>query len=256
MAAAVPFALKAGIPLAASFLGKKLSGPSPQQRAAMTGTQQAGEQVGAMAPPLMQQGTDLTQQGGGYLRQGSNDLSQAGRYYSNILSNRRAATNALAPEMTTAMDFYRGAGQKVQRTMRGGSRDYAQAELDRQKVGQLASYLPQARAGAAQGMERIGSAQGALGGTAIGGGASLTGQGVNAASNAAYINSGLFNQATQLQQQQGAGGKAFGSLLYDIAQMIPWGKKAPLSSSRVPGNFYTGLPTLGAGGNQNISGKL
>lgn len=225
MAAAVPFALKAGIPLAASLFGKKLSGPSKPQQAAMTGTQNAATQVGAMAPPLMQQGKALTQQGGGYLQQGADSLRGAGSYYGNILGSRQGATNALAPEMTTALDFYKGAEGRNNRTLRGGSRDYANAELNRQKVGQLASYLPTARANAAQGMERVGSAAGNLGGTAIGAGASASGQGVNAASNAAYINSGLFNQATQLQQQQQQGGKGIGSLLYDLAQAIPWGKK-------------------------------
>lgn len=210
MAAAVPFALKAGAMIGGSLLGKKLSGPSKEQQAAMAASQQSTQQLGAMAPPLMRQGQQLTQAGG-------QNLGAAGDYYRNILSSRSAARESLAPETTTALEYYRGAEGKAKRTMRGGSRDYALAELDRQKVGQIAGFLPQARANAAQGATGVG-------GTQVGAGWNLAGQGVNAASNAAYASSGLFNQATQMRQQQQEGGKQWGGLLYDIAGMMPWGK--------------------------------
>lgn len=211
-AAAVPFALKAGAMVGGSLLGKKLSGPSGAQKSAMTGTQQSAQQVGAMAPPLMKQGAALTGQGAG-------TLGAAGDYYKNILSNRQSARESLAPEMQGALAYYKGAENKTQRTMRGGSRDYAQAELERQKTGQLAGMLPAARAMAAQGATGVGGAQ-------TGAGAAASGQGVNAAGTAGYINSGLFNQASQLQQQQQEGGKGWGSLLYDAASAMPWGKKS------------------------------
>lgn len=241
MAAAVPFALKAGIPLAASLVGKKLSGPSGAQKSAMTGTQTAANQLGGMAPPLLQQGQQLTGQGTGYLQEGARSLAPAASYYGNILSNRRGARESLAPEMTTALDFYKGAQNKTARTMRGGSRDYASAELDRQKVGQMAGMLPAARANAAQGAANVGGAYGGMGGTAMNAGANATGQGVNAASNAAYVNSGLFNQATGLQQQQGEGGKAWGSLLFDIAKNMPWGK-----GKTGGGGIFSNVPMGGA----------
>jgi hypothetical protein len=121
--------------------------------------------------------------------------------------------------MNTAMEFYRGATNQANRTLRGGRRDYAVAELKRQQAGQLAGMLPAARANAARGIADVG-------GTALSGGSSFAGMGGDLASQGAYINSGLFNQATQLRNQQGEGGKTWGNLLYDVASALPWGKKA------------------------------
>jgi hypothetical protein len=221
MAAAVPFALKAAPMVAGMFMGKKTSGANAQQKAAMTGTQQAATSLGQMGGPLVSQGTAMSRAGG-------TDLDAAGNYYRNILSSRQAGRESLAPEMGTAMEFYRGAAQKAGRTLRGGERDYGLAELDRQKVAQMAGMLPAARRGAAEGL-------GQIGGTRMAGGASMTGQGVNAASNAAYINSGLFNQASQIREQERQGGSTWGKFLGDMVQMIPWGKK------QAPG---MGLPNM------------
>lgn len=234
MAAAVPFALKVGSMVGGSLLGRKLSGPSGAQQSAMQGTQQSAEGLNRLSQPLLQTGFNVMGQAPGYYQQAGRNIGAAGDYYRNILSNRRAATESLAPEMTTALDFYRGAERKTRRTLQGGSRDYALAELDRQKVGQLAGMLPAARRGAAEGALNTGGAYGDLGGNLLYGGANLTGQGVNAASTAAYINSGLFNQATQIREQQGEGGKAWGGFLYDLAQMLPWGK-GTRPPSTVPG---------------------
>ena len=210
MAAAVPFAIKGGSMLLGSLLGKKLSGPSKGQKTAMQGTQQAGNALNAYSQPMMQKGFQLAGQGQG-------DLSQASQYYRNILGNRQAARESLAPEMNTAMDFYRGATSSANRNLRGGKRDYAVADLKRQQAGQLAGMLPAARANAAQGIAGVG-------GTALQGGSSFAGMGGDLASQGAYINSGLFNQATQIKQQEQEGGKGWGSLLYDIAGKLPWGK--------------------------------
>lgn len=241
MAAAVPFALKAGAMVGGSLLGKLTNKPSKAQSSAMQGTQQAAQQVDKVSGPLMQQGSALAGQGAGYLRQGAGQLGQAGGYYGNILSNRRAASESLAPEMTTALDYYKGAASKTARTQRGGGRDYALAELDRQKVGQIAGMLPAARANAAAGMTNVGSATGNLGSSAIYGGGAMTGQGVQAATSNAYINSGLFNNATTLRNQEGEGGKQWGSMLYDMAGSLYGGGKKQLPSSRPPVNpLYTG----------------
>lgn len=210
MAAAVPFAIKAGTMIGGSLLGKKLSGPSKEQKGAMQQTQQAATGLNQMAGPMASQGMGLT-------RQGAGDLGAASQYYRSILGNRQQARESLAPEMQTAMDFYRGAEGKAGRTLRGGSRDTALAELNRQKVGNMAMMLPQARARAAEGAAGVG-------GTLLGGGTNLAATGGNLASNAAYLNQGLFNQASQIRQQQGEGGKGWGSLLYDVAGMLPWGK--------------------------------
>jgi hypothetical protein len=229
MAAAVPFAIKAGAMIGGSLLGKKLSGPSKQQNTAMQGAQNAAGQVGQYASPLVQSGLSTIGQGRGYLQ-------GAGNYYGNILSNRRSAREALAPEMKNVMDYYAGATSKANRTLRGGARDYATAELDKQRVGNLAMMLPQARATAAEGL-------GNLAGSAIYGGSNLVGTGVGAAGKAADIYSGLFNNATTVRNQEGEGGKAWGGLLYDLAGSLFGGKKGGGggTASMIPG---TGIPVF------------
>lgn len=228
MAAAAPFAIKAApwiakgaAMLGGSPLGKKLSGPSKEQKAAMAGQEEAANTVGQYAKPLVQGGTDLA-------RQGAGDLGAAGGYYRNILSSRQAGREALAPEMATAMDFYRGAEGRAKRTMRGGGRDLALAELSRQRVGQFASMLPAARRMAAEGLT-------GTGGTALEGGTAMTGQGVGAATAAGQLRSGMFGNATTIENQRQAGGKAWGNILYDAASMIPWGKGSQQQGGLFPG---------------------
>lgn len=245
MAAAIPFAMKAA-PYAAmglgALFGKKASQPSALQRQAVTQTQQGGQAVSALAPPTLQAGKTLTQQGTGYLGQGASELAPAASYYRNVLGSRSAANTALSPERNTALEYYGGAQRKLQRTMRGPARESAIAELDRQKAGQLASYLPQARQAGAQGLERVGSLYGGMGAQALGAGTSLTGQGLNAAAQGAYLGSGLFNQASQLRDQERQGGQAWGNILYDLAgSLFGMGGKKPLASGRLPiSPLYTG----------------
>lgn len=210
MAQAAPFAMKAGTGILGSLLGKKLSGPSQPQQAAQTGMTQNADQLTAQGSPLLQQGQQ--------------NLAGAGDYYRKILSGSRSTTQAaLAPETNTVMDYYRGAQGKAQREMRGGVRDTAVAELDRQRVGNLAMQAPMARAGAAQGAGQVGTTQ--------------AGQGGNLLATAGYLRSGLFNNATTLQDQAAAGGRGWGSLLYDIAS-AGWPKKKPM-----PGYPATGIGT-------------
>lgn len=207
MAAAAPFAIKAGMALGSSLLGKKLSGPSKDQKTAMAGTQAAAKSVGQYATPLVQQGGQLAQAGG-------ENLGAAGSYYRNLLGSRQQAQNAVAPEVQNAMSYYRGAENKTKRTMTGGSRDYALAELDRQKVGQIAAFTPAARRAAAEGSAQIGS-------SLLGAGANLTNTGVGAAGTAAQINNSLYSQAADQQKQQTEGGKQMGGFIYDILDKLP-----------------------------------
>jgi len=201
-----------------------MSGPSKDQKGAMAGTRESAQQVGAMGQPLMSEGLSMSRAGG-------TDLDAAGNYYRNILSSRVAGRESLAPEMTSAMEFYRGAEGKAKRTLRGGGRDYALAELDRQKVGQMAGMLPAARRSAAEGAAGVGA-------TRVQGGSALTGQGVNAATSAGWLNQGLFNQASQIRQQEREGGSSWGKFLGDLIQSAPWGKGGGgggvLPSKRLP----------------------
>lgn len=234
MAAAIPFALKAGSMIGGALLGKKLSGPSKPQQAAMTGAQQGAQALTAAGQPLLTQGMTMADRAGG-------DLDAAGQYYRNILSSRTAGREALAPEMASALNFYRGAENKTRRTLRGGSRDVALAELDREKVGRMAMLLPEARRSAAQGILDVG-------GTRLSGGTALTGQGTNALANAAYAQGGLFNQATQLRGQEQEGGRAWGGILYDVLGALPWGKGGggTLPSTINPSTLYGAASKLPA----------
>lgn len=236
MAAAIPFALKAAPVIAGMFLGKKASKPSPLQRTATGQTQQAGERLAGMGEATTRTGGELTRTGTGFLSRGAEELAPAASYYRNVLGSRSAANAALAPERGTALEYYRGAEGRLRRTMRGPARESQLAELERQKVGQLASYLPQARQAGAAGLERTAGAYGGLGGQALGAGAGLTGQGIQAATAGGYLGSGLFNQASQLREQEKAGGKAWGNILYDVANLMPWGKRRP----KVP-NLFQGF---------------
>jgi hypothetical protein len=201
--------MQGGAALYSYFKNKK---NAAMQTQAQESTAQGAQQLGAAGPPLLQQGAQLSQQGSGYLQRGAQQLQGAGDYYSNILSNRRSARESLAPETSTALEYYRGAGNKVQRTMRGGARDTAQAELDRQKVGQIAGFLPSARANAAQGMERVGSATGNLGGSALAAGGQQTGAGVNALYGSGYLNNQAFTQGQTQRQNTADSGSAWGKL--------------------------------------------
>lgn len=201
--------------LAAKFFGK----PSKPQQAGMAGTQAAAGQIGAMAPQLMQAGQQP-------LQQGTAALSQAGGYYNKLLSGDRAmARDAMAPEIATAMDYYRGAGAKASRTLKGPARDEALAELDRDKVGNLALMGSQARQTAAAGAERVGQAQSGIA-------ANLFGQGVNAASNAGWINNYAFNQGSQIRDQERESGKGFGGLIFDLLSGMVGPKKPDIGFDR------------------------
>jgi hypothetical protein len=187
-----------------------------------------------MAGPLQQQGNTLLQGGAGLTRAGTETLGGAANYYRNILSNRQAASASLAPEQATALDYYRGAEGKTSRTLRGGQRDYALADLERQKVGQFANMLPQARALAAKGAEGVGGTQLQGGSAQTGAGTALLGQGVNAAATAGNIYGNLFKQGTDINTQKQEGGKKWGSLLFDAIKAVPWSKMRKGSTGNAP----------------------
>lgn len=248
MAAAVPFALQAGTALAGSLFGKKTSGPNPTQQAGMTGATTSADALTKMSAATTQKGDALSGQASTLTGQGSGYLGNAADYYKNILSgNRFGMRQALQPEQKSILDYYRGGASTIANGMRGGARDDALAKLNQQKVGQLTSLIPSARAGAA-------SAVGNLGGTALGAGANLYGQAGNMygmaggqQANAGNIYGNLFNQGAQIDKQTSQGGNAWGNLLYGAAQALPWGKSGGSSgasgSSAMFSPSFFGLPS-------------
>jgi len=200
-AAAVPAAIKIGSMVGGSLLAKKLSGPTAEQKAGMSATQGATAQLGAAAPQLMGQGKQLTQQGAGY-------AGAAGNYYQKLLGSRAGLREALAPDTASALDYYKGAAGSIGRTMTGGSRDQALAELERDKAGKLALMPAMARSAAATG---------AVGASApfFQAGSSQTGQGIYAGQGALYGGNALYTQASDLAEQQRKAGSSYGNMIYD-----------------------------------------
>lgn len=211
MAAAVPFAVKAGAALGGAALGKLLNRPNQAQQAATQGTS-------ALAAAMPQYAAQQRGMGTGAIQQGMGSMGAATDYYRRILGTRSGANAALAPERSTALDYYRGAGTRISNSVQGPQRDTQLAELDRQKVGQLANMTGQARAGAATGLADIGSKLTGLGTT-------LTGQGNYADVNALYGQQAAFNQQDTLRQHQQESGNTWGSFIYDLMKTIPAVKK-------------------------------
>lgn len=210
MAAAAPFAMKA-IPMVGSLVGglfgKKLSGPSKEQQAGMDASQQASKLLSGYSQPLMSQGMGAVQQGMG-------NLGAASRYYQGVMGSRGQALSHLNPEITQILDFYRGGSGSINRNLRGGSRDYALAEMQREKTGQLASLVPNARRDAAGNLGQLGGVYGQLG-------TALSGQGINAAGTSGQLGNQLFGMASDIQKQQTEGGKSMGGFIFDLLKNIP-----------------------------------
>lgn len=231
-AAAVPAAIKIGSMVGGSLLAKKLSGPTSQQQAGMGVTQGAATQLGQAAPQLMGQGQRLTQQGAGY-------AGAAGNYYQKLLGSRAGIREATAPDTAAALDYYKGAEGKIGRTMTGGSRDQALAELEREKVGKLALMPAMARGAAAQGA--VGAAA-----PLLSAGSSQTGQGVYAGGTAAGAGNALYNQASDQAEQQRKAGSTYGNFIYDAVKGWKWGRGGFGGGGGIPAfDSRLGIPAFG-----------
>lgn len=155
------------------------------------------------AAPLMAAQTQLAQQQAAIAKLAGPAFTETSDYYRQLLhGNRAAMTTALAPEITSITELARGAERGLDRGPAGPQRDVAKAELGRQKVGQIGSLFPQARAAGAAGLTNLGS-------LAMGG-----------AGNAANIYQSLLSgQRADRQfqaEEQGQLGEGLGSLLTDF----------------------------------------
>lgn len=148
MGAAAPLALKGGMALGLSALGKKLSSGagkmSPYQLTAFTGAQNA-------ATGLARSGADATEAG-------TRDLNAVTDYYTRLAKgDRTELTSALTPEIKGISDLYRGAGKNLDRVgVRGAARDEAEAEIGREKASRIGSLLTSARAEGTAGLDNLG----------------------------------------------------------------------------------------------------
>lgn len=114
--------------------------------------------------------------------QGQGNLGVATDYYKKLMSDRYTAQGAVAPAAENIADVYGGARRGVESgTARGGVRDYALAELDREKTGRIARLYSGVQPMAAAALESTGRFQTGTGVGATGGAArtftDLLGQG-------------------------------------------------------------------------------
>lgn len=196
-----------------------------------------GDTLASTGAPLLDQSQkSLTQAGGAY--------NQVGSYLSPILSGSRGAVNqALAPDLAAITETYRGAGKAVEQSgMRGGTRDLANAELNRDRAGKLALLPSQARASAATGMMDVGSGQAGVGATQAGAASNLFGNATAAKQGATGAYGTLFHGANQqqalMQQRTMGSGNAIGSMIFDAVKSK--GSKGGGGTGGTPANIPMG----------------
>ena len=195
----------------------------------------SAEDLSQTGTGLLQTGAGLNAEGAGARGRGTAFLGQAAGYYAPILAgNRGAMAAALSPERAQITDIYRGASRGLDRSgVRGADRDLAEAELGRQRAGQLAGLAPVARAGAAQALTGIGAQEQSTGLALTGAGLQASGQGVAAksagADSVARVLGASQGRANAERGQEMALGQSTGGLLFD-ALRAQQGKKTPMAA--------------------------
>jgi hypothetical protein len=198
LAPALPWLIKGGAALGGALFGKKSQSAagqrSPEEAMALGGAQ------GASAG-LMSGGQALTNLGVPAARKSIG-------YWQTLLGGSRAAmAQATAGPRGAITDVYRGAERGLERSgVQGASRDRAEAELNRDRAGQIS--------GLTTGVQPM--AAGALGDL----GMSATSTGLGAYGNAGSIWSSLLGQgAKNREYARGEGeksGSSIGKLIFDI----------------------------------------
>ena len=206
-------------------------------------------------------GARLGQQAGGFInnaqsafRSAAPAYDAAAAYYTPLASGSRGAMDqALAPDRAAVTDTYRGASNALNASgVRGGSRDLATAELNRDRAGRLALLAPAARANAAAALPGIAAGRTQLGAAQGGVGTALSGQSIAAQTGAAGAQSNLFAGAHQTQAllrpgQEGAN-SAIGGMIFD-ALRSQGGRKGGAGGGGGPVTAFRGLvpPTTAFG---------
>lgn len=227
---------------------------------------QIGQQQQAGVAGLQNSATDLNKFGdkigdaaGGFLggaqkqfTSANNSLDQSANYFSPLLRGGRAAIDQhLAPERAGITETYRGAGKAIEQSgMRGGTRDLANAELNRDRAAKLALLPAVARGNAAGAMLDVGQTQGSMAAAQAGTAANLFGSATQAKGGGLAGYGAMMNNATdQWKTQQAYGnqsGAGIGSMIFDA--MKSQGKKSggggPAFPGQTPGiaGGYPGTP--------------
>jgi len=176
---------------------------SPEEQAALKGAQGAANQLGRV-------GGELTQQGQDYQR-------KPGQYFETLLNGNRAAmSQAVAGPTAQITGNYRGAERNLQQQgIRGAARDQAAADLNRQRVSQIAGLTTGMQPYAAEQLAKLGQDN--------------ISTGVNALGQGGQLHSGLLGQGYTnrvYSRKEGADtASAIGGLARDVGEVAF--KKSP-----------------------------
>jgi hypothetical protein len=203
------------------------------------------KQAASMQQQAQTQQSDLSKSMVGYANQqfklAGPALSAGMGYYSKILGGDRAAVQgAIAPDVAGVNTAYEGTQKYLdQQGVRGGARDNAVAENERQRVGQVGMLPFMARQGAAANLTQSGLA--------------LNSQGNQALSAASGATSAAGGQAYNFGNQQFGQGQVRGGQIADMGGNVaklfaqwmqgrgggqtPAGSPAPTNTSAFGGEF-------------------
>lgn len=236
--AAIPVGMGLGS-LFGGLFGKKsakkteqiASTPTAEERSAEAGASGAAGKLGGMGSTLYSQGAGSLGTYESYLR------TMMGK------GGRGAMESATAPAKESIEDLYGGAGRSLEGSyIRGGTRDLAKAEIDREKYGKIARLTAGVQPQAAAALGDVGKFQTATGVGATGqaGGLydRLLGKGLQSR--------GLgLSGRLQAEQARGKTGGDIGSMLFSLLASGAGkggGKKA---SSGIPGVIGQGPESVG-----------
>lgn len=183
---------------------------SPEEQQALQGAQGAAGTLG--------------QQGSALFNQGMPQLQQAGGYFSTLLGGNRAQmAQATAAPRAAITDIYRGAERGLEHAgVRGGARDVALSDLNRQRASQIAGLTTGVQPQAAAALGDMGGGQVSAGTSATGSAGSLFG---------GLLGKGQENRVYARQEGADAG-KGWGSVIFDLLSGIkmPSGGKGYIQS--------------------------
>lgn len=212
------------IPLAASAIGGIFGGKAATNSAMKRSPEEERALAGANASA-----TGLQTTGNNLVGAGLPGAQQAMGYYSTLLQGNRGAMNlATAAPRAAITDQTRGAERGLERSgLRGGIRDLASANLQRQSAGQIAGLTTGVQPMAAEGLSRLGT--------------TLTGQGATAMSAGGNIYSRLLGEGFDNRKYaRGEGektGSALGGLIFDVLNGTLNKKKAGGGGGLFGGGF-------------------
>lgn len=212
--------------LAGGFLGKKLGGPTNEQKQVYNLLNYNAQKGSRDAEAVQGMGSDWLNRGMGYFNRFNNTLAGPQNYFQSLLSGSpQATTAALAPDIARI----RGGTQEALQAgstlaPRGAGRSGTLFNLPFQAQAQTSGLFNSLRPQAAQALTGIAGMQGQVGQGVAGLGANLYGlapQFLNIGNNAARY---MGDMGGDFYKQQYEAGKGAGGGITDLLKGINWGK--------------------------------